>query len=115
MNYCCIDQYALQELFELNAKVIKAYEEYDFTAVFHTLSDYCSVRIELILFDIIKDRLYVEKADGIKRRSAQTACWYILDTLTRLMAPIMSFTAEQFLIIIKKIKKNRFICKNLRI
>ncbi len=44
--------------------------------------------------DIIKDRLYVEKADGTARRSAQTACWYILDTLTRLMAPILSFNAE---------------------
>ena len=39
--------------------------------------------------------MYVEKADGLKRRSAQTACWYILDTLTRLMAPMLSFTAEQ--------------------
>jgi len=45
--------------------------------------------------DIIKDRLYVEQADGQSRRSAQTACWYILDTLTRLTAPILSFTAEQ--------------------
>jgi isoleucyl-tRNA synthetase len=90
-----IDQYALQELFELNVRVINAYAEYDFTAVAHMMGDYCSVQLSSFYLDIIKDRLYVEKADGPLRRSAQTASWYILDTLTRLMAPIMSFTAEQ--------------------
>ena len=90
-----IDQYALQELFELNTKVIKAYNAYDFTAVFHLLSTYCATELSSFYLDIIKDRLYVEKADGNLRRSAQTTCWYILDTLTRLMAPIASFTAEQ--------------------
>ena len=90
-----IDQYALQKLFELNTNVIKAYECYDFTAVFHMLSDYSSVQLSSFYLDIIKDRLYVEKSDGPLRRSAQTACWYILDTLTRLIAPILSFSAEQ--------------------
>lgn len=90
-----IDHYALQELAELNQKVIKAYADYDFTAVAHMLGDYCSVQLSSFYLDIIKDRLYVEKADGHMRRSAQTASWHILDTLTRLMAPILSFTAEQ--------------------
>ncbi len=90
-----IDQYALQELFQLNVGVINAYNKYDFTAVFHQLNDYCTSELSAFYCDIIKDRLYVEKADGHLRRSAQTACWHILDTLTRLMAPIMSFTAEQ--------------------
>jgi isoleucyl-tRNA synthetase len=90
-----IDVHGLQELYTLNHKVLKAYNDMDFTAVFHTLGDYTSVDLSSFYLDIIKDRLYVEKADGHKRRSAQTACWYILDTLTRLMAPILSFTAEQ--------------------
>ncbi len=90
-----IDQYALQKLFEVNVTVIKAYEKYDFTAVYHALNDYCTSELSSFYLDIIKDRLYVEKKDGIKRRSAQTACWYILDALTKLIAPIMSFTAEQ--------------------
>lgn len=90
-----VDQYALQELFDVNYKVLKAYSEYDFTAVFHTLSDYCSVNLSAFYLDIVKDRLYVELAHGKERRSAQTACWYIVDTLTKLMAPILSFTAEQ--------------------
>jgi len=90
-----IDQYALQELFALNSTIIKAYDAKDFTAVAHALNDYCTAQLSSFYLDIVKDRLYVEKADGYLRRSAQTACWYILDTLTRLMAPIMSFTAEQ--------------------
>ncbi len=90
-----IDQYALITLHNLNLTILKAYQRYDFTAVFHALSDYCSSELSSFYLDIIKDRLYVEKADGALRRSAQTTCWYILDTLTRLMAPVMSFTAEQ--------------------
>lgn len=90
-----IDQYALQELFQVNHKIITQYKAYDFTAVFHTLGDYCSGSLSSFYLDIAKNRLYVDKANGLERRSAQTACWYMLDTLTRLMAPILSFTAEQ--------------------
>jgi len=90
-----IDQYALHELYEMNKKVLAAYDAYDFTAVFHTLSDYCAAHLSSLYLDVIKDRLYVEKSDGKLRRSAQTSCWYILDTMTKLMAPILSFTAEQ--------------------
>jgi isoleucyl-tRNA synthetase len=90
-----IDQYALQDLFELNQAVIYAYEEYNFTRVFHLLGNYCSVNLSAFYLDIVKDRLYVEKKDGLERRSAQTVCAHILDTLTKLMAPILSFTAEQ--------------------
>jgi len=90
-----IDQYALQELFALSDEIIAAYQKYDVTAVFHAFGRYCAGDLSSFYLDIIKDRLYVEQADGYKRRSAQTACWYILDTLTKLMAPILSFTAEQ--------------------
>jgi isoleucyl-tRNA synthetase len=90
-----IDLYALRELYELQQEVIIAYEEYNFTRVFHMLGNYCSVNLSAFYLDIIKDRLYVEKSDGLQRRSAQTVCYYILDTLTKLMAPILSFTAEQ--------------------
>jgi len=90
-----IDQHALQELYLFKQAVLNNYEEYNFTGIFHQLADYCSVNLSSFYLDIVKDRLYVEKADGPLRRSAQTACWYILDTLTKLMAPILSFTAEQ--------------------
>lgn len=90
-----IDQYALQELYVLNQEVLFAYSEYNFTRVFHLLGNYCTVSLSAFYLDIVKDRLYVEKKDGIERRSAQTVCAHILDTLTKLMAPILSFTAEQ--------------------
>jgi isoleucyl-tRNA synthetase len=94
-NMKMIDKYALQELFEIYEEIVHAYEEYNFTKVFHLLGHYCSVNLSSFYLDIIKDRLYVEKHDGFERRSAQTVCATILDTLTKLMAPIMSFTAEQ--------------------
>ncbi len=90
-----VDKYALQELFEVYEEIIHAYQEYDFTRVFHVLGTYCAVNLSAFYLDIIKDRLYVEKKDGHTRRSAQTVCFIILDTLTKLMAPILSFTAEQ--------------------
>jgi isoleucyl-tRNA synthetase len=90
-----IDQYALQELQELHQDILIAYEEYNFTRAFHLLGNYCSINLSAFYLDIIKDRLYVEKKDGLQRRSAQTVVYHILDTLTKLMAPILSFTAEQ--------------------
>lgn len=90
-----VDQYALQKLYILNATVINAYKRYDLTQVFYALGEYCSADLSALYLDVSKDRLYVEAAAGHTRRSAQTAYWSILDTLTRLIAPIMSFTAEQ--------------------
>jgi len=100
-----IDQYALQELFAFNAEMLQAYNEYDFTKVFHMFGNYCSVNLSTFYLEIVKDCLYVEKPDGHARRSVQTACWYILDTMTRLMAPVFSFTAEQLSDLYQKDKK----------
>lgn len=90
-----LDHYALTQIALLNDEIIEEYRASNFTAIFHTLAEYCSSDLSAFYLDIVKDRLYCEKADSHLRRSAQTALWYILDTLTRLMAPILSFTAEQ--------------------
>jgi isoleucyl-tRNA synthetase len=100
-----IDSYALQRLVQVNHELLQHYQEFDFTALFHRLADYCAVDLSAFYLDIIKDRTYVEQADGLARRSAQTVCWYILDTMTRLMAPILSFTAEQISDYYQKDKK----------
>lgn len=89
-----IDQYALLEADRINQYVQRLYKEANFTGVFHALSDYAAVELSQFYIAIVRDRLYVEQADGQARRSAQTACYVILDTLTKLMAPILSFTAE---------------------
>ncbi len=94
-NLKAIDAYSIYQLKKFSDAVQKSYDRTDFTAVMHLFSDFCTVELSSFYLDIIKDRLYTDKADGHARRSAQTACWYILDTLTRLMAPILSFTAEQ--------------------
>ena len=90
-----VDQYALENLFKRNNEVLNAYEESDFASVFHALNNYCANDLSSLYLDVCKDRLYVEKSDGHKRRSAQTSIYLILDTLTRLMAPLVSFLAEE--------------------
>ena len=89
-----VDKYALFELKHFSEKIIKDYKHCKFTSVFHLMGDYCSKDLSSFYLDIIKDRLYVDASNSLERRSAQTVCFYILDTLTRLMAPILSFTAE---------------------
>lgn len=89
-----IDKYGLYDLSEFSQDVKEAYDVCKFTTVFHLLTDYCTKNLSAFYLDVTKDRLYVEKADGFERRSAQTALWHILDTLTKLMAPMLSFTAE---------------------
>jgi isoleucyl-tRNA synthetase len=90
-----VDQYALARLHQINDEVTKAYQAYDFAAVFHALNNYFTVDLSSLYLDICKDRLYVEQADGHLRRSAQTAIYQILDTVTKLMAPILSFLSEE--------------------
>ncbi len=90
-----IDIYALEQLHQFYRLVMSAYKSHEYSAIFHAFANYCAVDLSAFYLDIVKDRLYVEKADGNARRSAQTVCWYILDTMTRLMAPILSITAEQ--------------------
>ena len=89
-----IDAYALHRLREVNAHMHAAYDTYHTAGVFHLFADYCSSDLSSFYLDIVKDRLYVEQADGHIRRSAQTVLWHILDTLTHAMEPILSFTAE---------------------
>ncbi|MFC1833776.1 isoleucine--tRNA ligase [Thermodesulfobacteriota bacterium] len=90
-----LDRFALDRLNWIIMRVRDAYDNFDFHVVFHTLYNYCSVDLSSLYLDILKDRLYCEKTDGALRRSAQTALYHILSALTRLMAPILAFTAEE--------------------
>ncbi|HKS33525.1 MAG TPA: isoleucine--tRNA ligase [Enterobacteriaceae bacterium] len=75
--------------------ILKAYESYDFHEVVQRLMRFCSVEMGSFYLDIIKDRQYTAKADGLARRSCQTALYHIAEALVRWMAPIMSFTADE--------------------
>lgn len=90
-----LDRFALDRLNSVIDRVKKAYEDFDFHVVFHTLYNYCTVDLSSLYLDILKDRLYVEHIQGPLRRSAQTALHHILSALIRLMAPILAFTAEE--------------------
>ncbi len=90
-----LDRFALDRLNKMIVRVLKAYDDFDFHVVFQALHNYCVVDLSALYLDIIKDRLYCERRDGRLRRSAQSALYYILSALVRLMAPILGFTAEE--------------------
>jgi isoleucyl-tRNA synthetase len=90
-----LDRLALSWLAQLLERVKKAYEDYEFHLAFHKLHQFCAVEMSAIYLDILKDRLYVSKADSPARRSAQSTLWDLLQGLTLAMAPILSFTAEE--------------------
>ncbi len=90
-----LDQFALDALQDVIRRVRTAYERFEFHVVFHTLNQYANVDLSAFYLDVIKDRLYCSAPDSIERRSGQKTLWRILDALTRLMAPVLSFTAEE--------------------
>jgi len=90
-----LDHWILARTRALVERCRSAYFDYEFHVVYHALNNFCSVDLSALYLDIAKDRLYCSRADGAPRRSAQTALWQILDVLVRLMAPILSFTAEE--------------------
>jgi isoleucyl-tRNA synthetase len=90
-----LDRWILARARLLVERCRKAYFDYEFHVVYHALNNFCSVDLSALYLDIVKDRLYCSSAAGTARRSAQTALWRILDTLVRLMAPILTFTAEE--------------------
>ncbi|WFS64197.1 isoleucine--tRNA ligase [Pseudodesulfovibrio thermohalotolerans] len=90
-----LDRYALDMVVRQHDSIRKAYREFEFHKVYHTLHNLCVVDLSAFYLDIIKDRLYVEEEDGLKRRSAQTVLWQILLMLLEDMAPVLSFTAEE--------------------
>ncbi|MBR1456394.1 MAG: isoleucine--tRNA ligase [Oscillospiraceae bacterium] len=90
-----LDRWVLTKLNKLIRKAEAAYKDYEFHVVSHLINDFCVVELSSFYLDIIKDRLYCEEKDGLKRRSAQTALFLILDTLTKMFAPILAFTCDE--------------------
>ena len=90
-----IDRWALHRLQKLIDRVKKAYDNYEFHIVFHSVHNFCAVDMSAFYLDILKDRLYTAKTASVERRSGQTTMHRIFSTLVRLMAPVLSFTAEE--------------------
>ena len=90
-----IDQYILLRASELTADVREHYDSFTFHKAYQRLKDFCIVDLSAIYFDVLKDRLYTSAPKSCARRSAQTALWRLGDALVRLLAPTMSFTADE--------------------
>jgi isoleucyl-tRNA synthetase len=90
-----VDRYALARYARVARRTLDAYEAYDFQAIFHAVNEFVTVDLSAFYADVSKDRLYTFRADSRERRSAQTAQYLIADGLTRLMAPILSVTADE--------------------
>jgi len=90
-----LDRWALVRLGEITASVKHAYKEFKFHGVFRQIQQFCIVDLSALYLDILKDRLYCEHPEGSIRRSAQTAIYRIAHDILLLMAPILSFTAEE--------------------
>lgn len=90
-----LDKWALTKLNDLIAECRKAYNGYEYHVVTHAINDFCVVELSSFYLDIIKDRLYCEEKDGLRRRSAQTALFLILDAMAKLFAPVLAFTCDE--------------------
>ncbi len=90
-----IDRWLLSRLNDLIRRAMKGYEGYCFHTIYHDLTNFCTTELSKLYVDITKDRVYTERACSPARRSAQTAMYLTLSAMVRLMAPLLSFTAEE--------------------
>jgi len=90
-----LDQYMMARTAELTGKVLGWYQEMEFHRVYHAINEFCTSDLSATYLDVLKDRMYIFAPNDPARRSAQTAIWRIVETLVRLVAPYLSFTAEE--------------------
>jgi isoleucyl-tRNA synthetase len=90
-----LERWALSRTHALATRVRAAYDAYEFHVIYHALVNFCSVDLSAFYLDVRKDRLYCDGATSAERRATQTVLHAILDALVRLMAPVLSFTAEE--------------------
>jgi isoleucyl-tRNA synthetase len=90
-----LDRWLITQLGALMEKAEQSYNDYEFHIITHAVNDFCVGVLSTFYLDIVKDRLYCDGRDSVSRRSAQTALYFTLDTLTRLFAPILAFTCDE--------------------
>ena len=90
-----MDKWILDRLHRMISRVRKAFDDYEFNVPISLIHTFCVNELSAFYLDISKDRLYVEDVNSLTRRSAQTAMWEILSCMTRMLAPLLSFTAEE--------------------
>ncbi len=101
-----IDRWALSKLAKLSNSVTLDYENYEFYKAIQKISKYIVTDLSAVYLDVVKDRLYVEGPDSLARRSTQTILHKILDTLLKLLAPVITFTAEEIYQLLPENERN---------
>jgi len=97
-----LDRWALMKLDRLVRRVSEAFNDYEFHVVFHAVHNFCTIDLSNIYFDILKDKLYCNRADDPARRSAQTVLHQLINTLVAILSPILAFTSEEIWGYLKK-------------
>jgi isoleucyl-tRNA synthetase len=90
-----LDRWAVDRAFRLQQEVVEAYRDYQFHLIYQKVQQFCVVDMGSFYLDVIKDRQYTTQADSLPRRSCQTAMYHIAEAMSRWLAPILSFTAEE--------------------
>jgi isoleucyl-tRNA synthetase len=90
-----LDRYMLARTRELTENILDWYERFEFHRVYHAVNEFAIVDLSSFYLDVLKDRMYTFAPTSHERRSAQTVLWQITETLVRLIAPILSFTADE--------------------
>ena len=90
-----LDRLTLHKLTKLTERIRAAYEEFEFHVVYHSVHNFCTVDLSAFYLDVVKDRLYTNRAGSRGRRAAQTTIYHVLDHLLRLTAPVLVFTTEE--------------------
>ena len=100
-----LDQFILARTAELDARIREAYDDFEFHRAYQALNEYVNTDLSALYLDVSKDRLYTFAPNHPGRRSAQTALWRIAEALTRLIAPILSFTADEVWQLLPKVER----------
>lgn len=90
-----IDRWILERLHALTEECVQAYADFEFRKAFIALNQFCANDLSSLYIDMTKDRLYCDEASGLRRRSAQTAMHHVVDSLCRLLAPVLAYTADE--------------------
>ena len=90
-----LDRWVIDKAYGLQQEVLEAYDNYHFQLIYQKVHHFCAMDLGSFYLDIIKDRQYTAKADGLARRSAQTAMYHVIEALSRWLAPIISYTADE--------------------
>jgi isoleucyl-tRNA synthetase len=90
-----LDRFTLGQLDQLTERVLAAYESYEFHVVYQSVHHFCAVDLSALYLDIVKDRLYASAPNAVGRKAAQTVLYEILTAITRLIAPVLPYTADE--------------------